>query len=200
MKQKIILLSGFKRSGKDFIAQYIHSKVSNSNIISFAEPMKFIIAKTFGLTLEELDTFKNEPSEYGIELKAYPNNQNQVTFRQSNFREVLQLFGTEGMKPMFGEHVWAELAENRANELGGTIIISDFRFRIEDEVWDKDKYDVITVRIQDDNLAMTDPHASEVDLLRYTFDYYVNNTDKNDSVFIEVDEMLSKEEVCVSQS
>ena len=190
--QKVILLSGFKRSGKDFIAHYIHGKIEAS-IISFAEPMKFIIAKTFGITLEELDAFKNDIEGYGIEVKAYPNNQPQVHIKYTNFREVLQLFGTEGMKPMFGDHVWAELAEKRAGEIGGTIIIPDFRFRIEDEVWDKDKYDVISVRIQDDNISMTDSHASEVDLLQYTFDYYINNTDKNETVFEDVNEMLRSE-------
>lgn len=189
-KQRIILLSGFKRSGKDFVAQYLQEKIPGAHIISFAEPMKTIISKTFGITMEQLEDFKNEPSEYGIELKAYPNNQNPVRFGQTNFRTILQLFGTEGMKPIFGDNVWAELAERTASTIGNTVIIPDYRFICENEVWDKSKYDVYEVRIQDDNLSSTDAHASETELLMHSFDYYINNTMKNDDVFNEVDEML----------
>ncbi len=140
-----------------------------------------------------MDLYKNEPSDYGLALRAYPNNQPPVVIDYINFRSILQLFGTEAMKPYFGDHIWAELAEKEAHRLGGTIIIPDFRFKIEDEVWNLDKYNVITIRIQDDNLTMTDSHASEVDLLDYEFDYYINNTDKNSSVLNELNEIIEWE-------
>ena len=198
MKQKIFLISGFKRAGKDFIAEYMNDKLVGSNIISFAKPMKIILAKTLGITLEEVELFKNEPEGYGVEVKAYPNNQNQVVIKYTNLREMLQLFGTEAMKPLFGDNVWAELAENRARRMGGTIIIPDFRFTCETDVWDEELYDVIEVRIQDDKIASTDMHASETELNTHTFDYYINNTEKNESVFESVDVML--EEVMAEQS
>ena len=193
MKQTIILISGFKRSGKDFIGQYLNEKIQSSSIISFAEPMKKIISETFGISLLELEEFKNDIEGYGIEVKAYPNNQNQVVIKYTNFREILQRFGTEGMKPIFGDNIWANLTKEKALRMGGTVIIPDFRFGIESEAFDPTVFNVITIRVQDDSISMLDTHSSEKDLENFEFDYYINNTDKDESVFEELDNFILKE-------
>ena len=193
--QNVILIAGFKRSGKDFVGEYFKDNIEGSSKLSFAEPMKQIISNTFGITLEELEEYKNDVENYGIEIKAYPNNQNQVVIDYTNFRTILQRFGTEGMKPVFGDGVWAELTKEKAKEIGGTIIIPDFRFRIEEDVWDKSEFNVITIRVQDDSILMTDTHASENDLINNSFDYYINNTNKDESVFEELNEIIKKEKI-----
>ncbi len=195
IKQTIILIAGFKRSGKDFVGTYLNENIKDSSKLWFAGPFKQIISNTFDITLEELEEYKNDIENYGIEIKAYPNNQNQVVIDYTNFRTILQRFGTEGCKPIWGDSVWAELTKEKAKEIGSTIIIPDFRFRIEEDVWDKSEFNVITIRVQDDSILMTDTHASENDLINNSFDYYINNTNKDESVFEELNEIIKKEKI-----
>jgi len=173
----IILINGLKRSGKDFITDIMIKNNADIKKLSFAEPIKDIIANTFEISKEQLDDFKNDEEGYGIELKAYPNNQPIVTIDQMNFREILQNFGTEGMKPIFGENVWADITIQKALENDITVI-PDFRFNIEYETALKTEAKVITVRIYDDNVKDEDFHSSETELKNngFKFDYHLDNT------------------------
>ncbi len=175
----VILISGYKRSGKDYIANEINKILKGKGkVLSFADPMKEIIQNTFGITKEALNEYKNTPDEYGLEIKVYPNNQPQGVIKYINFREILQNFGTEGMKPVFGNDVWAMLTKQRTlNE--ALSIIPDFRFKVEYDVFKNDlEYKVITIRIQDDGINNLDTHSSENELKDFKFDYTIDNTKK----------------------
>jgi len=180
MKKTIVLINGKKRSGKDFSASMLEEKLDSTLKLSFATPLKQIVADTFGITLEALEEFKNNHTEYDIKCMAYPNNQPQVNFLTTDFREILQRFGTEGMKPVFGTDVWAKIALDLVKESKEeVIIIPDFRFNIESDVIKNNPFgiNVVTLKIKNDDVdGGEDLHASERELDSYLFDYIIDNT------------------------
>ena len=173
---KYILINGKKRSGKDYFAEQLKTELEKNGksvfVISYADPIKDIISTTLELPMYDLDTFKNNPEEYGLELKVYPNNQPQVIYGYRTIREILQLFGTEAMKKWFGEDVWVQLLKKHSENSGADyVLVPDFRFL--SEYLD----DSITVKIinnkENDN---TDTHRSENELNDFIFDYEIDNT------------------------
>jgi len=175
--ETIILINGKKRAGKDHSASLLKDKLKDSEILSFAGPMKRIISETFGITEDDLDTFKNDTEAYGIEIKVYPNNQVPGVIKYTNFREILQLFGTEAMKPQFGNSVWVDLLLNKIRESDNKIfIVPDFRFLIEESNINRKEFNVITLKIESDNEVTGDGHSSENELNGFNFDYIVDNT------------------------
>lgn len=197
MKPTVILLSGFKRAGKDFIAQALQDHIKKeSYILSFAEPLKDIICETIEISHEELDYYKNnEISLYGYDdntpfYDADPTGQYAY---HTNYRSMLQRFGSEAMKKWFGDSVWADLMLTRLHK-DNLYIIPDWRFNIEYDVL-KEHCNLITVRINDDNLS-SDGHSSEEEILDFRFDYVVDNTIKDGSIpspILGIAEKLNKE-------
>ncbi len=163
---KIILIAGKKRSGKDTLAKFLSDNMNNSIILRFADPMKSILATTLGISLKELEDGKN--------------NEDACT-KTLSYREVLQNFGSEGMKPFFGEDVWGKLmVHNIIIALDNTvenIIIPDFRFEEEFEVLRNflHRDNVSTVLVERPNLTHNDSHSSENSLNNFDFDYKVVN-------------------------
>jgi len=169
----IILINGPKRSGKDFSAKILQEKLSQNNTtsnMSFADPIKQIIADTFGITLQNLDELKN--SSAPIYIDAYKR------YKQiSDFRTIIQRFGNEAMKKMFRETVWSDLLLEKALECGSDyIIVPDFRFFIENTVVRQSDFKVITLKIRNDDVVNKDAHPSERELDEYTFDYVIDNS------------------------
>jgi len=185
MKRKVILISGFKGVGKDFVANQIHDELIDDysvKIDSFASPLKKIATILLETDSETLDKAKNE--RWDIALNGY---------KVSDTRLFLQKLGTEAMKPIFGNNVWASLMlRNVICSMVDFFIIPDFRFMIEHEELiinlDKDLYDVITIRVEDKNRINTDLHSSETELLNcnFKFDFILDNTGKTDSIRREV--------------
>lgn len=189
---KIILINGKKRCGKDYFAnrlkEQLHLKGKTSNIISFADPIKEILATTFDISLSSLNEYKNNPNTYKIRfVKESVGGDN--TVRSSDFRKILQNFGTEAMKKHFGEDVWVKLLQNKIASFDcDYVIIPDFRFSIE--------YipNAITIKIINNNLHNNDAHVSENDLNDFSFDYILDNTDNrlnSQIVNIFVDNLLT---------
>ena len=177
MKQNktVILINGLPRSGKDTSADMIIDNYSAVKM-SFASPLKSIIANTFGITLEELEDYKNNTEDYGLEIKAYPNNQPDCTIKHITFRDILRLFGTEGMKPEFGSNVWSDLLYNKVHESDSDIIVvPDYRFMTEYKP--QKGINIIRLLIKDTRELPTEGHASDVELYQNNveFDYVIHN-------------------------
>ena len=174
---KILAINGKKRSGKDHNAKLLKEKLEDNGysvaIISFAYPIKDIIAKTFNISVDDVELYKNESDEYGLEIKVYPNNQPSGVIKYINMREILQRFGTEAMKPYFGKDVWAKLTYDKIEEMGCDFsIIPDFRFP------EEYRDDIITIKVKNDVIdnASTDSHSSENSLNDFNFNYEIDNT------------------------
>jgi len=196
--KKLVLINGVKRSGKDYVASLIKEKLKDVDIISFAGPIKEIIAETFDISLETLDDFKNNPEESGIELKIYPNNQEPITMEYISFRKILQRFGTEAMKPIFGDNVWADLGiKNAISSDNDIVIIPDFRFIIEYETavekMRTEGFELYTINIFNNNLPDADNHSSETELKdnNFEFNYTIDNTGRPDISMV-LDKILNK--------
>lgn len=169
----IILVSGFKRAGKDTISSMIAIALAkfgkSSKIRSFAEPMKFIGATALNINLEQLDTFKNNPDRYKLQIiDTHSSGLVHVT----NCRSYLQQLGTEATKPVFGEEVWADLLYSRASRaFVDYVIVPDFRFIAEY------RKPAIVIRVESNMASTGDLHSSETELLGFPFDYTLNNDD-----------------------
>ena len=182
-KKHVIMLNGLKRSGKDYTADALRASYiargKTVEVLSFAAPMKQIIANTFNITPEDLDTYKND--EYDdCRLIHYSADKRDF---ETDFRSILQRFGNEGMKPIFGDDVWASATHKLAlPSKADVIIIADYRFDIEFDTFVKsDAYELTTVYIQGAELETPDTHISEKKPER-GFDYIVDNTKQDDTV------------------
>lgn len=163
MKQ-VILIKGRKRVGKDTVADMLHKYLQDAghdvSRASFAQPMKDIIADTFDISLEELDLCKNKPEDAKICLI---NMKHSAIMELSDFRKVLQRFGTEAMKKHFGDDVWSELLYN--NLKSDVTIVSDWRFKSE-LAYLQSKQDVMitTISVFSGEPLPNETHISEIDL------------------------------------
>ena len=181
MKNKVILIAGKKRAGKDYAGEIIKQFMPGIKCVRFADTIKEIISSTFGISLEDLEEYKNNTDQYGLEIKAYPNNQPEATIKYINFREILQKFGTEGMKPIFGDDIWVEACYNKIKDSEYSII-TDFRFLSEYKSLLEKGFEIYTIKIFNDNLESDDSHSSENDLENnnFVYDFYIDNTNKPD--------------------
>ena len=191
--RQVFLINGKKRAGKDYVANILKAQMEKRGykvaVVSFADPLKKVVAGTFGITLEELDEYKNNPQEYPIMIPA-----GERTFRQIDFRYILQMFGTEGAKPVFGDDIWASLARDFCEEQFQNgidiIIIPDFRFKVEFLTFSETRFleddiDVKTIYISNISIPVnSDRHASETELDTFSFDIRMDNSIKNRPVHI----------------
>lgn len=169
---KIILINGKKRSGKDFYASHIVQKLKergkSAEIMSFADPLKEIICKTFDISLETFNEYKNEKTNLYTQRKKLTGYDYDSVI---DFRTLIQRLGTEGIKPIFGESIWADLLYKKAeNSESDYVIVPDFRFLSEDIP------NYCTIHIINDDVDHNDSHASENELNDFSFDIIVDNT------------------------
>lgn len=182
-KPTIIQLLGQARAGKDFTAQslkeYYISKGYTVEIKSYAAPMKRIAATLFGVTLKQLDDLKNDTTNSPILvcnslrlLLGEPYDEHITS--KLNMRTFLQRLGNEAMKSEFGNSVWADLMKSQIDKSSADIIIiPDCRFTTELQTFPTS----ITVRVINSSLEPPMDHASELELLDYSVDFTIDNTD-----------------------
>lgn len=171
MKPIIIQISGKKRSGKDTFAKFLTQAYQDQgltvDIFSYAEPLKQIAADIMGISLDQLETFKNDPDSYKLKTMH-----DDTLVSITNYRLLLQLLGSEAMKKWFGPTVWADLLNHRIQQsTADVIIIPDWRFKSETIP------NSLKLRMQT-HIESTDAHISEIDLDNYDgFDAYIDNID-----------------------
>lgn len=169
----IIQLLGQARSGKDFTATqlklYYESIGKSVELLSYAAPMKQIAATLFGISLEQLDDFKNQPINYPLTVTSLYTGMPVV---QLDLRTFLQRLGNEAIKPLFGDVVWANLMQQAISKSSAdVIIIPDCRFTVELEA-----VGGTTVRILNSALPAPMQHASELELANTICMYMLDNT------------------------
>jgi len=150
---RVILISGKKGAGKDFVAKQLGYKT-----LSFAAPIKDIIATTLQISLDTLDAMKNDTT--------------------TDMRQMLQFFGTEAMHKHFGKEVWVDLACKELDKHSETVVFTDWRFVTEYELLTARGYSVTTLRIDADVADEADQHESEIALDNFDFDFKFQNFEK----------------------
>jgi hypothetical protein len=160
----IIGLSGYARSGKDTAADHLISSYGFTKY-SFAAPMKEAMYRLNPIV--NSDTigpfrYKSLVDVYGLDSAKESN---------PEIRRLLQVFGTEVGRDMFGENFWVDLTLNSIKE--NNVVISDVRFKNEadaiksvgGQVW----------RINRHGVGPVTDHSSEIDLDNYPFDFIIDN-------------------------
>lgn len=176
----VLGLSGWARSGKDTVANCM---VENHGYLkmSFADPMKD--------ALVALDP-TIEVSEYSVSLATAVrmNGWENLKSMSSDIRPLLQRFGTEVGRNMFGQDFWVEQAINRIPD-GSKVVFADVRFPNEAEaikalggqVW----------RVERLGYGPANDHISEHALDNYEFDELIRNTGSLEDLCIVADGLLN---------
>ena len=180
---KIVLISGYKRSGKDFVAnllaEQLRSCYKTVEILSFATPLKQVVASTFDITLKQLEDYKNAEDDILCHIDNAKIHHNLHTI---SMRKILQRFGTEAARPVFGNNVWSNLMNEKIKTSAkDVIIIPDYRFDEEFKSIAANGVNPLVLRVDNKNYVPKDEHASEV-LPTEGSTYIVDNTDKDDGI------------------
>ena len=180
----VIGLSVYARSGKDTAADRLVSKHGFSQY-SFAAPMKeamYILNPIVGSDGIGPFKYKNLVDTYGLDKakESYP-----------EIRRLLQVFGTEVGRSMFGENFWVDLTLNNIKEKHA--VISDVRFKNEADAIKKAGGQVW--RINRHGVGPVTDHSSEIDLDDYNFDHIIDNDYSVMDLHNVIDMLLSKQNV-----
>ena len=161
----LIAISGLARTGKDSIANHLVSRRGFVKL-PFADPLKFAVQAMFGLTDEQMDDSQKEVvvPYWGISL-----------------RKMLQLTGTEAVKPVFGEDFWVRRwAKDYAGLFGhSSVVIPDVRFQVEADYLRAIGGTVIHLSSNRGTPLSKEAqaHRSEAGILRAPGDYDLQNND-----------------------
>lgn len=172
----IIGLSGYARSGKDTVADHLISTY-NFTRHSFAASMKDAMYKLNPIVHAD----DIGPMRYQALVDAYGLDKVKDTYPE--VRRLLQVFGTEVGREMFGENFWVDLVLNNLRSFH--TVISDVRFINEADairsrggkIW----------RINREGIGPVTGHSSEVNLDWYDFDLVINNDSDIESLNKQID-------------
>jgi len=183
----VYMMNGLMRSGKDFTTSllklHLEQQGKSVEVVAFAEPMKQIVSTMFGITLDQLEEYKNYQDRYHVvPVDMKDGNHGEHT----NFRSILQLFGSEAMKPVFGKDVWSELAHTKVlASKADVVIISDFRFTTEYDYFNShnqaNHYNLQTVHIIGKSAESANTHDSEI-TPTIQFTHTIDNSKQDDTV------------------
>ena len=129
--------------------------------------------------------------------EPFSNNKNYLPLRiETDFRTILERFGTEAMKPIFGKEVWVKLVVDQIKEAkSDTVIISDFRM-VEEYEYVKEHltdYEIITINIQRDD-TLKSSHISNQEL-SIDFTHTIDNNGDLEELEIEALKLILTEDI-----
>jgi hypothetical protein len=169
----LIGLSGYARSGKDTVAELLCLNYGYKRV-SFADPMRQALY-VLSPKIDNIVRLSEYVDDYGWDVAK----QNQEV------RRLLQVFGTEVGRKMFGLDFWIDIA---LKDLSGDtqVVISDVRFPNEADAIAKLGGSVW--RINRKNHSAVNGHASEHAMDNYMFNHVIYNDgtldDLSDEVFM----------------
>lgn len=169
----LIGLSGYARSGKDTVAELLCLNYGYKRV-SFADPMRQALY-VLSPKIDNIVRLSEYVDDYGWDVAK----QNQEV------RRLLQVFGTEVGRKMFGLDFWINIA---LKDLSGDtqVVISDVRFPNEADAIAKLGGSVW--RINRKNHSAVNGHASEHAMDNYMFNHVIYNDgtldDLSDEVFM----------------
>ena len=165
----LLLLSGNAEAGKSTMAKYLINKYDNYVEYALSDKLKqltFELLKLFNVSINSIDDL------YDVETKK-------------NYRQYLQLIGTECCRKVFGDDFWCMMLNNDIKKSiadGKNVIISDVRF-LNEHSYFKQKYEksinVVSIMIKrtDANSLTSEQklHSSESEINNLKYDYEINN-------------------------
>lgn len=172
----IIGLSGYARSGKDTVADFLVKQGFTK--ASFANPIRESLYSLNPFVSEDGVRLHDAIKEHGWD--GYKNSQYSAEIRQ-----LLQRFGTEVGRDIYGEDFWVDLMLEDIKGAGGDFVITDVRFENEadaivqqgGEIW----------RINRPDVEPVNSHWSEVALDKYEkFAVIIDNSSTIEDLFTEL--------------
>jgi len=178
---EVIGLSGWARNGKDTVADHLISKYGYERI-SFAAPMKEALYRLNPKIT--IDGVASTPIRIGVDIYGWDD----LKTHGPDVRELLQRFGTEVGRELWGEDFWVDAAINSIPD-GSKVVISDVRYpneanavkKLGGEVW----------RVVRPGFGPANDHASEHALNDYDFDYMIENNSGVETLYDLVDSKLA---------
>ena len=168
---KIILLSGYKRCGKDTLANYLQNNYGY-NHVKISQKLNDCIKLLFNLEEKNFEENKEE---------IIPN-------WGTSTRKLMQFIGTDIFQykiqeiiPDTGRDLWIntlfndELIDKLVNNDNYRIVISDLRFLHEYHKIEKLNIPFIHIRIINPNIEYKDTHISENELYKIRYNYNIIN-------------------------
>jgi hypothetical protein len=180
----IIGISGYARSGKDTVANYLveHHEFTR---MAFADAMREALLR--------LNPKVTVNGINGVYLASVVDKLGWETLKEASpeVRELLQRMGTEVGREMFGEHFWVDYLMNKALEAKTDIVISDVRFLNEAQairLWNGQVW-----RVNRPNVGPANEHISETGLDEFTdYDVIITNDSTLEDLHSELATLLGQ--------
>jgi len=161
----VLGLSGWARSGKDTVADYLVENEGYTKV-SFSAPMKEAMYRLNPrITVNEV---VNTALRVGVDVYGWEG----LKERSPDIRGLLQRFGTEVGREMFDENFWVDYALNSIED-GSKVVISDVRYPNEADAIRELGGKVF--RVERNGVFAANEHASEHALDGYNFDGKIEN-------------------------
>jgi hypothetical protein len=194
MKNKIILITGKKFSGKDTTAERLVENYRYKRY-AYADSLKNMAVKLVNEVLGGNCSISNfvdlDKKEKPIELP--------LITKKITPREILQAFGTNFVREYLSDSYWVDYIVNEINTTNPRYAcITDYRFPNEfDEIVKNlsNKYDIFRIKVKRNSIIVKDGHSSENalnSLKDSDFDYILNNNKDFDYLNNQIDEMMLK--------
>lgn len=174
----IIGLSGYARTGKDTIANFLIENYGFTRM-AFADPIReALLSLNPSVSIADMSHVPLSSAVKSMGWEA-------VKDLSPEVRELLQRMGTEVGRNLFGENFWVDLLMKRAIDLGTNIVIPDVRFSNEADAirsWNGEVW-----RINRPGSEPVNSHLSEVELDTYPFfSMVINNNSTPEELFSEL--------------
>lgn len=186
----VILLSGWKRSGKGTVAEYLEERYGYQHL-SIAEPLKDLVAKKYGVPRDWLDDqSKKEQPLYWLPIRSADATSraiNAIFFSSSGGNihwtpRALCILEGSIARTVNPYHWVDELVEGIKDNPDRNYVISDVRYRSEVEYLKVQLKNCRVVRIsREDTVDTLD--ASERDLDDYPFDLTMENKGTREELY-----------------
>lgn len=196
----IIMLSGYKRSGKDTVSNFICEHYGAYRL-AFADELKRMVMDNYNISPNEMENLKETP------LMGLPmiDTGNLAQFLRHDLRSELKQVGDtlywtpralmilEGnTRRATNPYYWVDKVINKIKP-GSTYIISDFRFKTEyTRIVERfGKENVISVRINRNRNVGTN-NESERQLDSFEFDHTIDNSKDLEHLYNQIDELIQQ--------
>lgn len=170
---RVVALGGMAGAGKDTVADYLVREHGYEKV-SFAAPIRKFIASLMGLTLEEMEKVKEDPSSIGGRSPRY----------------MMQTLGTEWGRGMVADSIWEEALLKRLKG-PGRFVVSDTRFPTELEALSPIAETWYVSRGVAYGGIRESTHSSEGAITEEDFRVLVDNSGTYDELYAVVDNLLA---------
>lgn len=189
----IVGLAGQARSGKDTVAKYLVEKYDFKQY-ALADKIRealYVLNPTILIDNNIIEWWKltgKIPNLYEYLANVVDNVGWEKAKEQKSVRELLQRFGTEVGREMFGENFWVDcIMEQIHTENPDNAVISDIRFQNETDIC------TVVLKIERGMSSSVDVHKSEkLDISKEYFHSIIKNNGTIEELHTKVDKLFTQ--------